>query len=123
MSDTDDNSIPLETAVSWTTQWRAVESTYNSYNDCKGFLIPASDLESVLSEIAGQSGDKYVRAYLGVDPTTNKEKLIIVGTEPDDIKGGTVIYRDLITGYNGTGKMYDFTQPVPPGSDPASPLD
>ena len=75
----EDNSISLQTAQDWTTEWRSVESTYNKHNECNGFLIPAEDLQAVLDEMATQrSGKKKVRAYIGVDPTTNEEKLIFV---------------------------------------------
>tara|TARA_R100001369_G_scaffold78025_2_gene107574 strand:+ start:760 stop:1137 length:378 start_codon:yes stop_codon:yes gene_type:complete len=120
-----DNSISLQTAQDWTTEWRSVESTYNKHNECNGFLIPAEDLQAVLDEMEDQKGTKKVRAYLGVDPTTNEEKLIFVATQPDDQHDGSIIYRDMINGYNGLqtgGKLYDFTYPDPPASDPLSPL-
>ena len=121
-----DNSISLQTAQDWTSEWRSVESTYNKHNECNGFLIPADDLQAVLNEMKNQSrGEKKVRAYLGVDPSTNKEKLIIVAPHPENQNDGSIIYRDMIDGYNGLqtgGKLYDFTLPDPPASDPSSPL-
>ena len=121
----EDNSISLQTAQNWTTEWRSEESSYNKHNECNGFLIPAEDLQAVLAEMEDQKGTKKVRAYLGVDPTTNKEKLIFVATQPEDQQGGSIIYRDMINGYNGLqtgGKLYDFTLPDPPASDSLSPL-
>ena len=119
------NTISLQTAQDWTSEWRSVESSYNKHNECNGFLIPAEDLQAVLNEMQGQMGEKKVRVYLGVDSTTNKEKLIIVATEPESQVGGPTIYRDKINGYNGVisgGNLYDFTLPDPPASDPSSPL-
>jgi len=122
----DDNTITLQTAQNWTTEWRSEESDYNKHNECNGFLIPAEDLQAVLDEMATQrSGKKKVRAYLGVDPSTNKEKLIFVATKPENQNDGSIIYRDMINGYNGLqtgGKLYDFTYPDPPASDSLSPL-
>ncbi len=121
----DDNSISLQTAQSYTNEWRSEESTYNKYNECNGFLIPADDLQAVLDEMEDQKGTKKVRAYLGVDPATNQEKLIFVATKPENQKGGSVIYRDMINGYNGLqtgGKLYDFTEPCPAACDGNSPL-
>ncbi len=122
----EDNTITLQKAQEWTTEWRSVESDYNKHNQCNGFLIPADDLQNVLDEMKNQSrAEKKVRAYLGVDPTTNKEKLIIVATEPVTQRDGTIIYRDKINGYRGLqsgGNLYDFTLPIPPASDPSSPL-
>lgn len=123
-----DKKIPLPTAQSWAQEWRSEESTYNKYNECHAFLIPAEDLTAVLEEIGGQTGPKYVRAYLGVEPTTQTEKLMIVGTKPEVQKDGSIIYRDLINGYTPTDGVstdygiYDFTQPCPPECDPKSPL-
>ena len=121
----EDNTISLQTAQDWTSEWRSVESSYNKHNECNGFLIPAEDLQAVLNEMQNQTGDKKVRAYLGVDSATNQEKLIIVATEPQTQRDGSVIYRDMINGYNGLqtgGKLYDFTLPDPPASDLSSPL-
>ncbi|RMA58844.1 hypothetical protein [Ulvibacter antarcticus] len=121
LDDSTQNSISLSTAQSYVDEWRGEESTYNKYNECKGFLIPASDLQDLLDEMNSQTGNQFVRAYLGVNPTTQKEKLVLVATTPPSSPGSTV-YKDMITGYNGTGLIYDFTEPVPPGSDPLSPL-
>lgn len=122
----EDNTISLQTAQNWTTEWRSDESDYNKHNECNGFLIPAEDLQDVLNEMQNQGrGEKKVRAYLGVDSKTNQEKLIIVATQPETQPDGSIIYRDIINGYNGVqtgGKLYDFTLPDPPASDVLSPL-
>jgi len=128
------NTISLDEAISWTSQWRTVESTYNKHNELNGFLIPASDLQQVLDEMTTQTGVKKVRAYLGVDPTTNIEKLVLVATEPEQM-GRVTVYRDLIYGkVDGVGAtepptsplnsgLFDFSNPCPPDCDPKSPLD
>ena len=124
MSQTD-KKISLETAQQWTNQWRSDESTYNSHNECNAFLIPTQDLQGVLNEMQGETGDTYIRAYIGVDPTTNTEKLIIVGTRAEVQKDGSIIYRDLLPaqGMGGTGNsIWDFTRPCPPYCDPDSSL-
>tara|TARA_R110002049_G_C8959930_1_gene546590 strand:- start:91 stop:459 length:369 start_codon:yes stop_codon:yes gene_type:complete len=112
------NTIDLKKAEAWTKKWRGVEGSYNKHHECHGFLIPADDLRGLLAEEDGQKGVQYVRAYLAVDEN-NDEKLVIVGTESED--GGTT-YKDLITGYNGTGDIYDFVRPCPPKCDINSPL-
>ncbi len=122
MSSTD-KKITLQEGIDWTTSWRANRGDRN----VKAFLIPAQDLEGALAEMSGQTGQKYVRAYIGVDDT-NTDKLIIVGTEPETQRDGSIIYRDMITDdvtgqkYGGGGSLWDFTQPCPPECDPESPL-
>jgi hypothetical protein len=124
MSQTD-KKISLATAQQWTTQWRSEESTYNKHNTCNGFLVPTQDLQGVLNEMQGQTGDTFIRAYLGVDPTTNTEKLIIVGTRAEVQKDGSIIYRDLLPTQGevgGSNSIWDFTSPCPPDCDPDSSL-
>lgn len=115
-----DKKISLETAQQWTRQWRSEESTYNSHNECNAFLIPVQDLQGVLAEMGNPTdGDACVRAYLGVDPTSNTEKLIIVGTKKD--RDG--VYRDLLP-QEGSAEysIWDFTSPCPPYCDSSSSL-
>ena len=112
------NSIPLKTAQKWAKRWSKKEGNYNKHNKLNAFLIPKVDLLEVLAE-----GVDAVRAYIGVDDA-GIEKLMIVGTKYNPETG---IYEDMITegvGDNeGTGNdIYDFTEPCPPASDPASPL-
>jgi len=129
-----ENTIPLSEAEAWTTEWRAEESSYNSHNECNAFLIPVEDLNEVLAEMGNPTSNAYVRAYLGVKtdnstlPPTQTEKLIIVGTVAASEPGGTVYKDRLPAGARGpgdstpTGKLYDFTLPVPPHGDNTSPL-
>ncbi len=112
------NTVKLSDAETWTKKWRGVEGTYNKHQSCHGFLIPADDLRGLLAEFDGQKGTQYVRAYLAVDEN-NVEKLVIVATQPED---GGASYKDIITGYNGTGDIWDFTKPCPPKCDINSPL-
>ena len=121
----EDKKISLQTAIDWTTQWRSVESDYNSHNECNAFLIPVQDLNGVLAEMGNpdNNSDACVRAYLGVDPSDNTEKLIIVGTEKD--RNG--VYRDLLpTALNSaegnTNSVWDFVNPCPPQCDDKSAL-
>lgn len=138
------NTIDLDTAQTWTAEWRQDESEYNKYNECNAFLVPLSDLQQLVAEM-GNTNDPNakVRAYLGVKKTYNaktqgydfEEKLIFVGTKACTVDGKT-IYRDLIDGYipqcddvstadaamDGSGGIWDFTDPCPPDCDPNSPL-
>jgi len=123
----DVNTIPLKTAEEWTDRWRNVESGYNKHRECNGFLVPLEDLKEVIAEMEGQVVPGYIRAYLGVETGTGNEKLIIVGTQPEPQKDGTVIYRDMVPGNpgiieTGSGNIYDFSKSVPPAADPNSPL-
>jgi len=116
-----DKKITLETAISWTNQWRNTPSS-----SARAFLIPIEDLQGAISEIQDQSGNPRARAYLGIDPTTNIEKLIIVGTRQETDKSGNTVYRDLLPtdgGYGDDGNsIWDFTVPCPPSCDDDSDL-
>jgi hypothetical protein len=118
-----DKKITLQTAIDWTKQWRALEADYGKSNELNAFLIPVQDLNGVLAEMGNpsDSSDSYVRAYLGINPTTNEAKLIIVGTQKD--KSG--VYRDMLPsaaeGVNGNS-IWDFVKPCPPACDDKSPL-
>ncbi|MDX1462061.1 MAG: hypothetical protein R3359_03315 [Marinirhabdus sp.] len=121
----EDKKISLQTAIDWTTQWRSEESDYNSHNECNAFLIPVQDLNGVLAEMGNpdDNSDACVRAYLGVDPTDNTEKLIIVGTQKD--RNG--VYRDLLptsqdNAEGNTNSIWDFVRPCPPSCDDQSAL-
>lgn len=123
-----DNKIDLPTAVNWTSNWRDEKSEYSGHRLCNGFLVPAEDMEGALKEMELQVGAKYIRVYLGVDQSTNPpmEKLIVVGTQPEVQRDGSIIYRDMVPGQQDVqlakGSIWDFSEPCPPASDPNSPL-
>lgn len=131
----ENKKISLNTAIAWAENWREVESGYNEYNKCRGFLVPAQDLVAVLKEISDQPYPSYIRAYLGVEllivegKMVSEEKLMIVGTEKaiDPVTEKTY-YKDLLPndrtsdlGDDG-GSIWDFTDPCPPDCDPNSAL-
>lgn len=131
------NTISLDDAQTWATEWRDSESTYNAHNELNAFLIPADDLQQALDLLKGQTGKTYVRAYIGVKDLGNgnsEEKLMIVATKAEAQSDGTTIFRDLIYGkVDGIGAtepptsstdsgIFDFTDPCPPACDNKSPL-
>lgn len=132
----EDGKISLDTAQTWTKEWRDDESEYNKYNECNAFLVPVKDFQGVLNEIADQGENAYVRCYLGVkktyDPDTQgntfEEKLIIVGTEPARNTKGDTYYKDLLPPpgdldlVGGPNSIWDFSTPCPPSCDPTSEL-
>lgn len=133
-----ENTVSLEVAKGWTEEWRK-----QCPENCKAFLIPATDLIEVLNEM-GLIGDKAaakaqkradknkldVRAYMAIgaeDGGPVEERLLIVGTK--EIDG---VYRDIIDGEidgeslgltdDPSSGIYDVTSPCPPVCDPNSPL-
>lgn len=116
MSQTD-KKIDLTTAISWTNQYRN-----NNPSSARAFLVSVQALNSLLAEMGNPTNpDECVRVYMGVDPATNEEKLILVGTEED--KGG--VYKDLLppsSGAPSVHSIFDFTKACPPNCDPNSPL-
>lgn len=139
MNPNDENIISKDTAITWTSAWRAKHP-----DGPKAFLIPAADFVEVLNEIgvlddaaAQQAQDKaneleaQVRGYLGIDGDT--DKIIFVGTEKDeegvyrDIIDGKIDGKDgqnakVVGGDNPSSGIYDLTTPCPPYCDPNSPL-
>ena len=121
------NGIDIADAENWTKAW---QTKYPALS--KAFLIPNSDLLSLLEEIGvlvsdGKGGftvhsnpNAYgIRAYMaiGPDPATGKdeEKLVMVGTV--DVKGE---YQDQVENSKNTLQVplsgsgaFDFTRPCP----------
>lgn len=129
-----DKTIPLATAITWTSDWRT-----KNPSTCRAFLIPIEDLRGVLAEIEAQPNpnneELYARAYLAIDKTQLnpqlQEKLVIVGTKPEQVtvSGSTsTVYRDLLPSAAGSNvedsgnNIYDFTKPCPTYCDDNSPL-
>lgn len=110
-----DKKIDLATAISWTSQFRTAPQS-----SAKAFLVPVQAVQGLLSEMGNPTdSDACIRVYMGVDPTTNEQKLVLVGTQKD-AKG---VYRDLIPNTTGAVySIYDFTKACPPNCDPNSPL-
>lgn len=115
------NTICLEKAVDWTTQWRSQEGTFTDHENLKGFLIPLDDLKEVIAE----PNVVNVRAYIGVNKDNDYQPhLIIVGVNEE---GEDIIYKAAGTGCeDGDGNvntgLYDFSQPCPTTCDTSSPL-
>ena len=119
-----ENKISLKTAKKWAKEWRDDEASYNKYFECRAFNIPKIDLIEVLQE----KGVESIRAYIGVEKTTNKktgensfeEKLMIVGVDGNG--------KDMISSSDGetldagSGGIFDFVRPCPDACDFSSPL-
>lgn len=110
-----DKKIDLSTAISWTSQYRSAPQSSS-----RAFLVSVQVLNGLLAEMGNPTDpNECVRVYMGVDPATNEQKLVLVGTQQDD-KG---VYRDLLpTSIGSLHSIYDFTEPCPPNCDPNSPL-
>lgn len=113
-----DKKISLNTGISWTSQYRSAHT-----GGTKAFLVSVQALNSLLAEMGNPTDPNVcIRIYKGLDPSTNEEKLILVGTEKDR----TGIYEDLLPDSGDTTdsahNLYDFTKPCPPVCDPNSPL-
>lgn len=114
-----DKKISLNTGISWTSQYRTKHA-----GETRAFLVSVQALNSLLEEMGNPTDpDVCIRIYKGVDPTSNEEKLILVGTE---LERDTEMYRDLLPtegeSTDGDHNLYDFTRRCPPICDPGSPL-
>ncbi len=98
------NVISLEQAQNWATIYRE-----KNPGSVIAYLIPGIDFKQLLSE----NGTVDIRAYVGIDPESGLQKLMLVGV---DAKGNDLI--DEKSGYD----IYDFTQPCPNKCDIESPL-
>lgn len=98
--------IPLQTAVTWTTNWRSAHT-----NSIKAFKINVDELTAMLQEAGANS----IRLYFGLDNGVEKLALVAVNASGQDIINPTV-GGEIISG------TYDFCEPCPPVCDPSSPL-
>lgn len=101
--------LPLQTAVDWTTAWRAAHVNVPNY--VKAFRVDVNEIQEILQE----AGTDYIRLYFGIDGTTEKLILVAVDEYDNDIINPTV------NGHVKSG-TYDFTNPCPPTCDDQSPL-
>ncbi len=98
--------IPLQTAVDWTTAWRATNA-----NAVKAFLINIDEVNDMLLE----AGTNSIRLYFGLDNGVENLALVAVDANGVDIIN-PVVNNQKISG------TYDFCQPCPPTCDQTSPL-
>ncbi|MEO1032182.1 MAG: hypothetical protein AAFX55_12295 [Bacteroidota bacterium] len=132
-------TVPVKQAQGWLKEWQAANA-----NCAKAFLIPATDLVAMLTEmgvvtedskgnlIVGSTVNQGIRAYVGINPDKNRRSmpegfgnsLFLAGT-----KGVDGVHKDIVegnTGVNlgsmiGTG-VYNFATPCPSNCDITSPL-
>lgn len=98
--------IPLQTAVNWTTAWRAA-----NVGAVRAFKINMDEVNDMLEE----AGTTAVRVYFGLDNGVEKLVLVAVNSNDQDIINPTV-NGQMISG------TYDFCAPCPPTCDTSSPL-
>lgn len=106
MSDQSSYLIPLQTAITWTSAWRATNA-----NSIKAFKIDLTEVGDMLKEV----GTNSIRLYFGLDNGVEKLVLVAVDAQGKDIIN-PVVDGQMISG------TYDFCQPCPPTCDPTSPL-
>lgn len=98
------NIISLGDAQKWAKNWRS-----KSNNTVFAYLIPREDFVDLL----GIPNVVNIRAYAGINPETNEDKLMLVGVDANGL--------DLINAKAGH-YIYDFTTPCPSFCDLKSPL-
>ncbi|WP_205511931.1 hypothetical protein [Longitalea arenae] len=112
-------SVPLGTAITWTTNWR----NSDHFLTANSFIFKAEDFRKILQEPSVE----YVRVYLGLkvgiqhtpghEQNILEEKLLCVGADRDQkdiLKAGDA---NIVSG------VYDFSHPCPPlCEDAESPL-
>ena len=103
------HDLDLQTAVDWTTAWRAAHATTPGY--IKAFLVDLSEVNEIMAETGAAS----IRVYFGLDGTT--EKLILVGV---DANGNDIINPEV--NHLRKSGTYDFNTPCPPVCGIDSPL-
>ena len=98
--------IPLQTAIDWTTAWRAVNA-----NAIKAYTISSQEINDIMAETGAVS----IRLYFGLD--NGVQKLVLVGVDAT----GKDIINPVVKGQVVSG-TYDFVNPCPPTCDATSPL-
>ena len=121
--DTLQNTIPLDVAVKYTTDWRtgSPSSKLNHIGFVKAFNISKSDIDQLQLLIPEGGG---CRAYLGIDYDTKPSsiKLVLVPVSADN--------RDILhiegehddADDEGQSTIFDFTTPCPSQCAENSPL-
>lgn len=133
------DSIKIQDAENYTALWQT-----SNGNLPKAFVIPITDFVNLLTELefinlesdgrfsvnATDGTEVAIRAYLGVDPTSQfsiKEKLLLVGAVK---MPGSQHFKEIIEneknplpGWTPSGSgVFDFTTPCPRHCDVDSPL-
>ncbi|MGJ8685138.1 MAG: hypothetical protein ACSHWW_10970 [Nonlabens sp.] len=105
-----ENTIPLEQAQTWRSNWKTSRKDWMAANDLQGFWVPGDDL----TQTVGENGVN-CRIYMGLteEGTSGEAKMMMVAVDADG--------KDMIDPDNGL-YIYDFSQPIPPMDDPSSPL-
>ena len=98
------NTLDLATAQEWAALYRE-----KNPNSVIAYLIPGIDFTQLIE----QANVENIRAYVGIDPESGLQKLMLVGV---DAKGN-----DLIS-EKDKDYIYDFTRPCPDKCDIESPL-
>jgi len=98
------NTLDLATAQEWAALYRE-----KNPNSVIAYLIPGIDFTQLIE----QANVENIRAYVGIDPESGLQKLMLVGV---DAKGN-----DLIS-EKDKEYIYDFTKPCPETCDIESPL-
>jgi hypothetical protein len=98
------NTLELAKAQSWAKLYRE-----KNPNSIIAYLIPGIDF----TQLINQNGVVNIRAYVGIDPDTGLQKLMLVGVDANG--------NDLISEKN-KDFIYDFTRPCPEQCDIDSPL-
>lgn len=105
-----DNTITLEQAQTWRSNWKTSNKAWMAANNLQGFLVPGDDL----SQIIGEEGVN-CRIYLGLteEGLGGEAKVMMVAVDANG--------KDMIDAENGLF-IYDDTVGIPPSGDPTSPL-
>ena len=108
---TKDYRIPPDTAIAWTTRWRALNAKLNNQMP-NSILIPKEGLDQLFSGAANNGQTLLgVRLYLSVDGNGQiKGTYVPVGLDNNDILN----YGGPEANNNDAAPIYDGTTPPPP---------